>query len=270
MKIELFTEKDLLCLEDLRPIDWNDLTVPFRFYLSKAFCLPKKYLNEDRIIGIGARIWHRNTSWLAHIIVHKDFRNQGVGTLIVKDLMESRGWVKNSENHTVSLIATDLGFPVYQSMGFEIQTEYLFYSCQPSKNQGQPKSKNIIPFNHTMLSSALKLDKETSGEDRGDILKDKLPGSLIYLHENEVLGFIVPDLGEGLVVAKDGRAGIELLNLKIGTTERIVLPRENITGREFLIENGFREIMTAKRMVYGLPFEWKPENLFSRIGGYLG
>ncbi len=61
------------------------------------------------------------------------------------------------------------------------------------------------------------------------------------------------------------------MNLKYSTSDKAVLPSENIAGIEFLKQNGFVENTTkGTRMIMGKELEWKPNNVYSRISGNFG
>ena len=105
MEVFEFTLGDIAELHALQPAGWPDITPNFNHYITSASCSPLKFCIENRIVGIGAAIAHKNSCWLGHIIVHPDFRNQGIGRFITETLCErmSAGFP------TISLIATDMG-----------------------------------------------------------------------------------------------------------------------------------------------------------------
>ena len=86
--------------------------------------MPVKISIENKIIGIGTGIVFGNTAWLAHIIVNPEFRRRGIGRKIVIELLNI---IKNTGCETVSLIATELGCPIYEKAGFIEQTKYAFF-----------------------------------------------------------------------------------------------------------------------------------------------
>ena len=86
----------------------------------------------------------------------------------------------------------------------------------------------------------------------------------------EVLGYYAPEIGEGPIIAEKEEAGIELMKLKHTTIDKAVLPDENMAGKEFLKENGFKETSRMKRMILLQDIDWKSQNIFSRIGGNVG
>ncbi|MBL0009542.1 MAG: GNAT family N-acetyltransferase [Saprospiraceae bacterium] len=95
-----------------------------QFYITSDFCFPIKVSIDHKIAGTGTAIIHHDVAWLAHIIVHPDFRNQGIGKLITESLVKM-AHAKSCD--TLYLLATELGEPVYRKIGFETETEYLFF-----------------------------------------------------------------------------------------------------------------------------------------------
>src|SRR5688500_3639509 len=125
MKIfDLFPDElnDLIALQ---PEGWPDIRPHFQFYFNSSFCSPIKLVADKKIVGIGSCIYHRETAWLGHIIVHKEFRNQGIGTKITQALVERALEINSS---TISLIATELGEPVYAKLGFRKESDYCFFT----------------------------------------------------------------------------------------------------------------------------------------------
>jgi GNAT superfamily N-acetyltransferase len=225
-----------------------------------------KVIIKSRIVGIGSGISLGKTAWLAHIIVDPEFRKRGIGSFIVEQLLDS---LKKSGCETVSLIATELGYPIYRKAGFVEQTEYVFFGREePLKDYCRPE--NIVQLANTNIDDLLNLDKEISGEDRKRLLTDNLEGCHVYQSNGKNIGYYLPELGEGLIIADNMEAGIELMRFKYAASDKGVLPVENREGIAFFKENGFVETRKAKRMILGKAFPWRPSNIFSRIGGNFG
>jgi GNAT superfamily N-acetyltransferase len=268
MKILKVTYHDIEFIHALQPEGWSDITEAFRFYLNLDFCNPIKIIEDNTIVGLGNSTIFKNTGWLAHIIVHKDYRNKGIGSNIVDALLNN---LLEKSVQTALLIATELGEPIYKKAGFRPVSDYIFFKRQQPWIE-IPISKNISSYKPTHYNSMIELDKEISGEDREPLIKNHLKDAIVYLDDGSVEGFYLPDLGEGLILAKTTTAGIELMKLKYASTaDRAVIPSENHVGINFLRHHGFIETETkGKRMVRGKDIGWKPESLFSRIGGNLG
>ena len=102
-------------------------------------------------------------------------------------------------------------------------------------------------------------------------MKNYLEKSFVYIDDNNIQGFFIPNLGEGPIFALTTDAGKELMRFKYSTIDKATLPDENQAGIEFIKELGFIETNTiGKRMILGSDIEWKPEMIYSRIGGNFG
>lgn len=268
MKLELAAigKEDLDSLKAFQPADWPDITKAYAFYTGTGspYCRPVKLLEDGGIRAIGCAISHGKTAWLAQIIVAEAYRNRGLGSRITQSLIDL---VKN-EVKSISLVATDLGAPVYTKLGFRPETEYSFLRrSEPLTSNPEPE---VIDYEPSFLGSMLGLDREASGEDRSFIIQDHLSNAKVINTKSELYAYYLPTLGEGLIISRDERAGQELMRLRLSTRIRHVIPEGNTTALNFLLENGFEPYRKAVRMVLGEPVHFKPEWIYSRIGGNLG
>ncbi len=267
MRPEAVTIKDLEEIRRLQPEGWPDIVPAFKSYLNQSFCHPVKIKLDNQIVGIGTLIVFDKTSWIAHIIVDKYFRNRGIGYRIVETLL--RG-LKGKGIETCLLISTELGMPVYKKAGFRIATEYIFLKREKPWIEF-PVCENIVMFKDEYYPMIIRLDKMISGENREKLIKEYLDNSRIYVENNEVKGYYLPDLGEGLIFADTDKAGLELMKIKYSLVDKAVLPSDNSVGIEFLKNNGFAVAdIKGTRMILGKGIDWKPEKIFSRIGGNYG
>lgn len=266
MAISPIEQLDVPNLRVLQPDGWGDITSWFEYYIAKPYCFPVKITIKDKIVGIGSGIFMGRTGWLAHIIVHHAHRRKGIGSIILDHLISL---LQGLSCETISLVATDQGHTVYKKAGFIQQTEYVLFGRKEPLN-AKLDSKNVRVFMNTDKEDIFKLDRGVSGEDRGKILSEHLTGSWIYEEDGVATGFYLPELGGGLTVASNPEAGIVLMKIRLSRTNKGSLPIDNKDGMRFLEENGFKEIRRSKRMVLGRPFIWRPENLYSPIGGNFG
>ena len=162
MTIQPLQFEDIPYLGSLQPPGWGDIRLNFDYHARSPICDPVKALIEQTIAGVGTTIRHVDTAWLAMIIVHPAYRNQGVGNAITKSLVES---LDPHVYKTIQLDATDLGYPVYKKNGFEVQTEYMHFKCE-RYDRDQPVSGSIVPFHDQYRSEMLEMDRRVSGEDR--------------------------------------------------------------------------------------------------------
>ncbi len=266
MKILPFESSDLPFLDAFRPPGWSDLKPHYQYYLNSLYCHPIKVVLENTMAGIGATLLHADTAWLAHIIVHPDFRNRGLGTIITGALVKN---VDANKYKTIFLAATPMGEPIYKKAGFESEAEYWFFKDGKIED-AITLPQNIVPFEAKYADEILALDKEVSGEDRSWRIKENLQGGLLYILGNKIEGYFLPTLVEGLIVAKNPVAGLELLRLKHAMDCITVIPTDNKIAIDFMEKNNFKVYRKAQRMRLGLNRNWRPDYIYSRVSGQIG
>ncbi len=266
MKIQDLEHSDIRYISELLPFGWEGVIPIIDWYTNSNFCFPIKVRINKKIVGIGATIIHNKTAWLAHIIVHSDYRNQGIGKVITQTLVD----IAHSKGcETVYLLATELGEPVYKKIGFEIETEYIIFSCELT-NKTFNCPENIIAINRDFKKQILDIDRLVSGENRILLIEQHLSKGFLYLQENEVQGVYFPSLGNGLIIATTYIAGQELMKLRLKSKDFAAFPIDNLFGTEFMKQNKFKENRTEKRMRLGNKRDWQPQNIYNSIGGNLG
>jgi len=263
MEIQDLKQSDVSSLNDLQPSGWKDILSIFDFYSKSSFCFPIKVTINNKIVGIGTRVIHNDIAWLAHIIVNIDYRNKGIGKLITQTLINSL----KKECTTIYLIATDLGAPLYEKIGFKKETDYLFFKDINTKWE---ISKNIKLYKESMKDTITNLDQKVSGERRMFHIEKHLQSSYIFKKDNIVEGFYLPSFGEGMIIADTSPAGIELMKLRLLTKERATFPSDNLTATNFLHRNNYIVHKTAMRMRLGKKRNVLFSKIFNRIGGHIG
>lgn len=266
MRIDPLTHTDLPAIRNLQPEGWPDIVPVFDFYIRSAFCDPVKVTLNGHIVGLGASIAYDTTAWLAHIIVSKNHRNKGIGYELVCEILNRL----DRTMETCLLLATPSGQSVYRKAGFREVTPYLFFQREkPWRNY--PVSSHIIPFEASHRKIILKSDREITGENRENILSNYIKNARIYWEDHKVKGYYIPGAGEGPIIADTVDAGLELMKMKYAKADTAVLPADNSEGIAFLEQNGFTLTHTQGiRMIRGKEIHWKPEKIYSRIGGNFG
>ncbi len=266
MRFQAIAINDLDGIKDLQPEGWPDIIPEFELYIKRDYCVPIKTVSDGNIVGIGAAIIFGRTGWLAHIIVHKNYRNRGIGLSIVNELLRI---TKSRSVETCLLIASDLGLPVYKKVGFESVCEYLFFKREkPWKSYAV--STHIEKYRDEYYSMITAIDRKISGEDREILIREYIKDSIVYRDNEIIKGYYMPELGGGLIYADTDTAGLELMKIKYSTADTAVLPSENTAGIKFLEQNGFTPVSRGARMILGKQIIWSPEKVFSRIAGNLG
>ena len=255
-------------IKHLQPENWSDILPHFRFFCQQSFCYPVLALLDNKIVGIANSILNGRTGWLSHIIVDQGYRRRGIGYQLTQHVID---YLYKHDCKTQLLIATDLGEPVYKKLGFRNVNYYWFFSGP--KLILTMNAENLRPLIPSDLKSIYKFDKQISGENRKHMLEKYLSSAWIYIDEDgsNIFGYFLPEFGEGLIIANDAKAGIELLKMKHSVQKcNTVLPQENKVAIDFLIHNGFHKYSSVSRMILGEDISWQPNLIFSRVGGYYG
>ena len=264
MIIKPLTINDIEEVDKVQPKEWGSIAHHITHYISSPHCRPIKLVDDDKIIGIGTTILHKDTAWLAHIIVHESQRNKGLGTLITRALISS---IDKSTYNTILLVATELGEYVYKKLGFETEGEYAVFKDVTIETETSPL---IIPFEEKYREQVYSLDTKAYGENRKNSINTHIPDALLFIKDNKVEGFHMPTFGDGLIVANTSAAGIELQKYRLQTNSLCIFPTENKELTIFLVEQGYFEFKRVKKMFLGEKRTSQPAIIYNRVGGHLG
>lgn len=266
MQFEPLDYPDFPYLKEFEPPNWGDLVPRFLYCVDSSFCHPIKLVVQGRTVAIGTTILHRDSAWLASIIVHPDQRGQGYGTMITKQLVDS---IDRKKYSTIYLDATDLGFPVYTKLGFQLEANYAH--LKSGKNiTGLQFSEAIVPYKPAWLKQLLQLDKKISCENRTNTITENLSTAKLFVNESKLEGFYLPSLANGLIIADNDIAGIELMKCRLENNYYAILPEKNKQAIDFLIQQGLEQFRISRRMFIGKKRAWKADRIYNRISGQLG
>ena len=266
MKIENIQNADIDLLKQLQPENWTDIRPYFYYYSASDFCQPLKISENGKVIAVGTNIEHTDSAWLAHIIVHPEHRNRGLGNKMASSLIEN---LDRKKFKTLYLDATPMGFPVYKKLGFKVETEYIHLEGKHT-DQYLSDPAAIIPFHADLKDGLLLLDRQISAENRITIIEPHMRFSLVYVKEGQVQGAYFPSLLDGFVLAANSSAGIELMKIRMRSKATARLPSENKACVDFLMANGYKVTGSSKRMILGEERDWNGKGIFHRISGGLG
>ena len=266
MNLLPLTHADVNQITDLLPTGWDTALPSISFYTTSDFCFPMKLTVGNIIVGTGTAIIHNDVAWLAHIIVHPDHRNQGIGQTITKTLIE----IANTKGcTTIYLLATELGEPVYRKVGFETETEYLFFKGE-NPVQFAVQDEHLLPYSNDYLDQIAILDQQVSGEDRMFHLRGHLTDGFVFVIDDDLQGYYLPTLGDGLIIAATNAAGLSLMKFRLTTKDFTVFPADNKGAEALILQYPFTEVRRQKRMRLGMRRQWEPSMIYNRIGGNLG
>jgi GNAT superfamily N-acetyltransferase len=265
MQILPLSNSDLNLLPQIQPADWADIRLPIGFYLEANYCFPYKALIDNQLVGTGTATLHEKTGWLSTIITHPTYRNQGIGKKITEHLL---AFLQKQNCDFIYLIATSLGEPVYSKVGFEAESRYNYYKDVALKEL--EISEYVIPYQSEFKESIFAIDRPISGENRWQHLEPFLGESFVFLENGAIEGAYFPSFGDGLIISKTERAGLELMNKRFQKFNMASIPEQNSMANNYMLSLGYEPITNHARMYFGKQMPWQPEGLFNRVGGKIG
>lgn len=242
-------------------VGWGDQRRQIAFFEERSNCVGFVAEDGGSIVGASFGVENGAVGWLGLIFASAKFRGRGVGealTRIVMDYLEERGC------RALILVATPMGKPLYEKLGFEVETNYHGFV-------GPGHALEIEGFRRVSsgnFEETLRLDRRVTGEDRSRLL-EAMPRGWIFageVGEFRAHHFVAP-WGGGPAIASDFEAGKMVVDFQRSLagpdgSVRVWLTEENLRGRKYMEEIGFEEFRVSPRMVRGERVEWEPEGLW--------
>lgn len=257
---------DLDAIDGLNPPDWAPYRPTFEHYFSTSCAQPYGLDLDGGLAAMGTLITFGASAWIAQLITHPEARGRGLGTKVLDGLLAMG---RSAGVKTFSLVATELGFPLYQKAGFEVEGWYEFWTRDKPAPVTRGGTGLTRPLEPADLPAVAALDRWATGEDRRAYWERLTEGARVA-GASSIEGVWLPRLGEGLVVASHAEAGAALLHARLDGSQRCVVPEGHGGAQEILVQRGFTLSLRARRMVLGPALDRHPEGLWSRVAGNLG
>ncbi|HZM73192.1 MAG TPA: GNAT family N-acetyltransferase [Candidatus Polarisedimenticolia bacterium] len=255
--------------------EWGDRRVFLEFATTQPECLPIVAVDGGEIVASGVGTANGPAGWIGAIFVDERVRRRGIGRAVTDAViagLEQRGC------QTLVLVASEEGKPLYEGMGFQLQTAYATLEAPGTSGSGVDDGA-VRPFDPGDLEVMSVLDREATGEARGHLLtRLASPESArVLVDENGGLSAftIRPPWGGGATIAETEDAGTRILQARraaIGPDRKVRagLPLENRSGIRRLQELGWTRSWNAPRMIRGEPLDWHPEQIWGQFAMALG
>jgi GNAT superfamily N-acetyltransferase len=235
---------------------------------------------DGELVGVAAGAHFGASGWVGGVAVTPERRRAGLGGALTEAVVAH---LRDRRAGTVQLLATELGRPVYQRLGFAAETEHRTLTGPPAPGEpGAPPWGLAAKPGHAGAAPAagvragrpgdraavLALDRQATGEDRGRLLGALWPaGGMVAGGAGAPRGFHLasPWRSGGATIAADPKAGLALLEaVRRGGAEElsVSVPAGNRAGLLALEAAGFRERSVTTRMRLGPPLPWRPEAVF--------
>lgn len=253
---------------------FGDRRIKMAFVADHPQCAPFVAEADGVIVGTGVATINGSVGWIGTIWVDAAWRRHGLGralTLATMDAAEAAGC------RTLVLVATRVGQPLYEGLGFEIQTWYRIKEA-PGLPTGQmaPKARSYRPSD---LPSMCALDAAATGEDRRHLLSAFAASDTticVDRTDGTLGGFVVrAPWGGGATIAPDPVDAMAILHarrLAAGVDKRVRagLLDDNEAGLELLSSAGWTDSWQAPRLIRGPLPDWVPNAIWGQFDHAVG
>jgi GNAT superfamily N-acetyltransferase len=261
--------------------DWGDRLLWFRFAVRAAACRAFVAIDRDgAIAGTGVATINGPVGWIGTIWVRSDRRGRGLGRALTEatiDAAESEGC------RTLVLVATDRGRPLYEGLGFDVQTWYRTMEAPPLTARGQARSEpdgptRVRAATSDDLDDIVALDRNATGEDRDAVLRELIDpdATWVVAADGRVRAFLArAPWGGGATISPRLDDAMALLDARRmaaapGRRVRCGILLENVAGASALEAAGWTEAWRAPRLVRGAALDWHPEHIWGQFNHALG
>lgn len=258
--------------------DWGDRASWFRFAVRHPACrVFVAEANDGSVVGTGVATINGSVAWIGTIWVASPWRGQGLGRALTQapiDAAEAAGC------RTLVLVATKLGRPLYERLGFEVQTWYRTMEAPGTAGFAAPsRGPRVRSWRPDDLDAMAALDRRVTGEDRRHLLTAfAAPGSarVVVDGDDRPSGFVVrAPWGGGATIAprlEDARALLEARRAAYPADRmiRAGIVLENEAGARALKDDGWTEAWRAPRLVRGAPLDWEPTAIWGQFNHAVG
>jgi GNAT superfamily N-acetyltransferase len=257
---------------------WGDRRSWFEFALASPAC--HTFVAADRAggtVGTAVLTIHGAVGWIGTIWVASAARRRGLGLALTEatiDAAEAGGC------RTLLLVATDSGRPMYERLGFSVQTWYRTMetpqgSSTVSTGRLDPR---IRSFRQDDLPSLVELDRVATGEDRARNLERLATptGTRILERDGVIAGFVArAPWGGGATIAPRLDDALAILDARRlgalpGRRVRCGILIENEAGASALEATGWTEAWRAPRMIRGDDLDWRPGQIWGQFNHAMG
>ncbi|WP_417850432.1 GNAT family N-acetyltransferase [Thalassoglobus sp.] len=206
-------------------------------------------MNEAPVATISTTTYGTDLAWIGMMLVHPDFRRQGIATALMKHVI---AWLEERGTECIKLDATPAGATVYEQLGFK--REWDFHRYEKPGDVGTVE--NVEGLEDFQVEQ---FDKKAFGVDRSEWLSRLAADSKVVSQQNGY-GMLRPGRLAtylGPVIAETPDLAEDLIHQLISEQHKTIFwdaPGPNTDAVELTKRFGFQPVRPLIRM-------WRGENL---------
>ena len=267
--------------DDVEPVSdailrsgWGDRRVKFQWVVGHSGCRAFVADAEGTLVGSGVATINGRVGWIGTIWVDPDWRGRGLGKALTQSTIDA---AEAAGCQALLLVATEAGQPLYERLGFEVQTRYRIMEA-PGRGEG-PTNRAIRPFRDEDAVAMAALDAGATGEDRAHVLASfAAPATTRCLDRDDgsLGGFVIrAPWGGGATIAPDPADGLAIAEARRSAARpdkrvRVGLIESNLEGLTRLQEAGWTASWGAPRMIRGPMPPWDPNAIWGQFDHAMG
>lgn len=257
--------------------DWGDRRSWFEFAVASPNVRAFVAEADGEVVATGVATINGPVGWIGTVWVQRAWRGRGLGRALTQapiDAADAAGC------RTLLLVATEAGRPVYERLGFEVQTWYRTMEAPGLGGMDAAGgSARVRPWRPIDLDATAALDRGATGEDRRHLLEafaSPESARVVVDSDGRPVGFVVrAPWGGGATIAPRLEDAMAILAARRAAypTDRMVragIVLENEAGAAALEASGWREAWRAPRLVRGDPMTWQPSAIWGQFNHAVG
>ncbi len=254
--------------------DWGDRRLYLEFVIGHPETQPFVAEADGVVVGTGVISLNGPVAWIGTIFVDPSWRRRGIGLDLTRATIDA---ADAAGCRTLVLVATAAGRPLYEQLGFEVQTWYRILEAPglPTTTAVDPRIREFAPGD---LAAMAALDAAATGEDRAHLLRAFANDRTTRVLDSGggLGGFVVrAPWGGGATVAPnldDAQAILHARRVAHGADGhvRAGVLSDNEAGLERLLADGWAETWRAPRLIRGDALAWQPDAVWGQFNHALG
>jgi GNAT superfamily N-acetyltransferase len=260
-KIKSMRPEDFLFAAELaNTMDWNMAPEDFQFMsqLEPEGCMV--LFDDSKPSGVATCISYGKMGWFGNLIVKKEIRHKGAGSLLVKHAIN---YLQSKAVETIGLYAYLDLLNFYENLGFKADERFIVLQAQTLNSS---KTKPLPRIGKLHFRAITQFDKGCFGGDRTKLLESIIleKRNLGYYLSNRtgVVGYIAATVYDTMAwigplmcqkekVDDASKLLKSVLGKLLGKRVFVALPRNETVLIDLLSANGFKEDFSVVRMYLG-------------------